>query len=66
MTKTVDNPTPNVGSNVDFTISLSDLGPGNATGVNVSDVLPAGLTYVSSTASQGTYNSSTGVWTVAT
>jgi uncharacterized repeat protein (TIGR01451 family) len=64
LTKTVDKPTPNVGQNVTFTIGLSDLGPGNATGVAVTDLLPAGLTFVSDTASQGSYNSTTGVWTV--
>ena len=64
VTKNVSNATPAVGSNVTFTITLADNGPGNATNVDVTDLLPAGLTYVSSTASQGTYNSSTGVWTV--
>jgi uncharacterized repeat protein (TIGR01451 family) len=66
ITKTVDNSTPSVGQNVTFTLSLSDLGPGNATGVQVTDVLPAGLTYVSSSPSEGSYNSSTGIWTVGT
>ncbi len=62
--KTVSNATPNVGSNVTFTITLTDLGPGGASGVTASDALPAGLTYVSSNATQGTYNAATGVWTV--
>jgi hypothetical protein len=36
-----------------------------AAGVSVSDVLPAGCTYVSNTApSVGTFNSSTGLWTI--
>jgi len=33
-------------------------------GVTVDDSLPSGLTYVGSDASQGSYNSSTGVWSV--
>jgi hypothetical protein len=32
--------------------------------VQVTDLLPAGLTFVSSTPSQGTYDSATGLWTV--
>ena len=34
--------------------------------MTVQDLLPAGLTFVSATATQGTYNSVTGVWTVGT
>ena len=64
LTKTVSNPTPNVGDTITFTVTLSDLGPDPATNVTVQDLLPAGLTFVSDTPSQGTYDSSTGVWTV--
>jgi uncharacterized repeat protein (TIGR01451 family) len=66
LSKTVSNPTPNVGDTVTFTIALSDRGPDAATGVTVSDLLPAGLTFVSATPTQGNYNSATGVWTVGT
>src|SRR5262249_5604702 len=66
ITKSVSNPTPNVGDVVTFTITLSDLGPDDATNVRVSDLLPAGLTFESATPSQGTYDSATGVWTVGT
>ena len=62
--KTVDNSTPNVGSNVTFTITVTNAGPDPATGVVVNDLLPSGYTFVSSTPSQGTYNSGTGVWNV--
>jgi uncharacterized repeat protein (TIGR01451 family) len=64
--KAVNNPTPNVGSNVTFTITLNNAaGFSPATGVTVSDLLPAGLTFVSATPAAGTtYNSGTGVWTV--
>ena len=41
-------------------------GPSTATDVQVTDLLPAGLTFVSATPSQGTYNSATGVWTAGT
>ena len=53
-----------VGSNVTFTITASNLGPSNATGVQVTDLLPAGLTFVSAVPSQGTYTSGTGVWNI--
>src|SRR6185436_12613353 len=66
ITKTVNNATPNVGQNVTFTVTLSNGGPDTATGVSVSDSLPAGLTFVSATPSQGTYTSGTGVWAVGT
>src|SRR5262249_57278998 len=60
------NATPNVGDTVTFTVALQDLGPDAATNVTVSDMLPAGLSLVSATPSQGTYKSATGVWTVGT
>ena len=65
MTKTVSNPTPNVGDQITFTVTLSNQGPDAATGVQVTDLLPAGLTFVSATPSQGTYNNVSGVWTSA-
>src|SRR5262249_52524113 len=67
LAKSVNNPTPAVGSNVTFTLTLvnNNAPPGvsTATGVAVQDVLPAGLTFVTSSASQGSYASGTGVWT---
>jgi uncharacterized repeat protein (TIGR01451 family) len=64
--KTVNNPTPNVGDTISFTLSVRDTGPNTATNVAVTDTLPAGLSFVSSVASQGSYSSGTGVWTVGT
>ena len=66
LTKTVSNPTPNVGDTVTFTVTARDAGPSTATGVTVQDLLPAGVTFVSATPSRGSYNSGTGTWTIGT
>ena len=65
LAKTVNNPNPIQGQNVTFTLTLTNAGPSNATNVAVTDLLPAGLSFVSATPSAGTYTSGTGVWTVA-
>src|SRR5262249_8243723 len=64
--KTVSNSNPNVGDTIAFTVTLNNLGPDIATNVQVADLLPAGLTFVSAIPSQGSYSSATGVWTVGT
>ncbi|MGK7900972.1 MAG: putative Ig domain-containing protein [Hormoscilla sp.] len=64
LTKTVNNPTPNIGDILTFTVNLSNNGPLDATNIQVTDVLPAGMANVMGAASIGTYNTDTGVWTV--
>ncbi len=66
LAKTVDNPTPNVGDTITYTVTLSDNGPNTATNAQVTDLLPSGLSFVSATPSQGAYNSTTGLWSVGT
>jgi uncharacterized repeat protein (TIGR01451 family) len=63
LTKTVDNPTPQVGEDVVFTVTVTNTGPSGATGVTVRDLLPNGLQYVGDD-SGGDYDSTTGIWTV--
>jgi uncharacterized repeat protein (TIGR01451 family) len=62
--KTVDNPTPNVGDSVTFTITLSNNGPDDSTGAEVTDLLPQGVTLQNAVASQGSYDAASGVWTL--
>src|SRR5262249_31832634 len=64
--KTVSNARPNVGDTITFTVTLSNTGPNSATNVTVQALLPAGLTFVSATPSQGNYSNTSGVWTVGT
>jgi uncharacterized repeat protein (TIGR01451 family) len=61
---TVNNSTPAVGANVTFAITTRNNGPANATGIQVSDLLPSGYAFVSATPSQGSYTSGTGSWSV--
>lgn len=55
-----DAPDPiTAGSNLMYTVTVSNAGPDTATGVTVSDTLPAGVTFVSSTPSQGSCTGTT-------
>jgi uncharacterized repeat protein (TIGR01451 family) len=63
LVKTADRPNPANGQDVTFTLTVSNAGPDATTGVTVSDVLPAGLTYVSDNGG-GAYDPGTGTWTV--
>lgn len=64
VTKTVNNPAPTSGTNVVFTILANNVGPNAASGVTVTDVLPAGYTFVSANATTGVYSSATGIWSI--
>ena len=59
--KTVDNGLPQEGDTIVYTLTLTNNGPKNANSIVVTDVLPAGLTYVSDD-SGGSYNPLTGQW----
>ncbi|MCX7789061.1 MAG: DUF11 domain-containing protein, partial [Chloroflexaceae bacterium] len=67
LTKTLASPPPlRANSVVTFTVALRNRGPGRATGVAVTDQLPAGLSFASAATTKGSYDSATGVWTVGT
>jgi uncharacterized repeat protein (TIGR01451 family) len=65
----VNNPAPNAGTNVVYTLTFTNTGSRPATAVTAQNVIPAGLTYISSTISQGTVNSSGApiiIWNIGT
>lgn len=64
VTKTVNNATPIIGHEIEFSITAGNNGPDNATNVVVTDVIESGYIYVSHIASKGDYNASTSIWTV--
>ena len=49
------------GAHVTYTLTLTNNGPGAATGVKAADKLPAGVAFVSAQG-DGSYDSATGVW----
>jgi uncharacterized repeat protein (TIGR01451 family) len=63
VSKTVNNPNPLLGAHLTFTITATNNGPDDATGIQVTDKLPAGLTYLSDD-SGGAYSSATGLWDI--
>ncbi|MGB5512457.1 MAG: OmpA family protein, partial [Woeseiaceae bacterium] len=62
-TKTVNNPTPLEGDTVVYTITVSNGASAPVTNVSLTDVLPAGVTYVGDD-SAGAYDNTTGVWNI--
>ena len=64
--KLANIPNPSVGSQITFTVTLTNAGPNPATNVAVFDQLPPGLPFVSGTPSQGTYSPASGAWNVGT
>ena len=59
--------TPDEGDTVSFQIVVTNNGSAQATGVSLTDTLPPGITFTSSSVSAGTsYNSSTGLFTIGT
>ena len=63
VTQTVSVAKPTVGSTLTYVLTVSDAGPNPATGIVLNDALPAGMTFVSAFASQGTVTQSGGTLT---
>ena len=62
------NSTPSEGDTVTFLIEVDNNGAALATNVSLTDLLPAGLTATANNgvASQGSYDTTTGIWTIGT
>lgn len=63
--KIVDNPNPVIGTNVTFLITASASIAQNDN-IIVFDLLPPGYTFVSANPSVGTYDDTTGIWSIGT
>lgn len=68
ISKTIDKTKAKRGESITYTIEVNNAGPSVATNVELTDQLPMGLIYSIPpyTASQGSFDSSTGKWTVGT
>ena len=62
LTKSVDNSTPNIGETVNYTITVSNVGSSDATGVAVEDIIPNGLTSISTINNGGNTNANSIQW----
>ncbi len=62
--KTVSKAVSVIGEEISFTTSVKNTGPQPATAVFVKDRLPGGFLLLSVSPSQGTYNSTTAIWSV--
>src|SRR5690554_4460156 len=62
--KIIDIMDPGYNDEVKFTLTASNLGPYDATGTLVNDLLLSGYNYVSHSASKGTYDQNSGVWNI--
>ncbi len=64
ITKIVDNSTPFIGEHVFFTVEVENNGPLTLSNIQVSEQILSGYTYVNHTASEGSYNETTGIWDI--
>ncbi len=61
-----DDTVPDEGQTVTYTVTLTNVDTRDATQIEVTSLVPTGLTYGSSVPSQGMYDDATGVWDVGT
>jgi len=64
LSKTARQNRANVGDEITYTITLTNNDTNDATDVAVTEPLPPEITFRSATPSQGSYNRSTGIWSV--
>jgi uncharacterized repeat protein (TIGR01451 family) len=61
---TLDNRTPTLGATINYTFQITNNGTGTPSNISNQIVLPAGFSITGVNASSGTYNQSTGIWTI--
>lgn len=66
LTKEANQAAAIFGTPVTYTLIVHNNGPDETTGAEATDVLPAGLTFVSATPSQGSFDAGSGRWTIGT
>ena len=64
LTKTASKTSLTVGETIVYTLTLINKGPDAASGIRVTDVAPAGISFGQETPSAGNYNNNTGTWSV--
>ncbi|MBN1268455.1 MAG: DUF11 domain-containing protein, partial [Kiritimatiellae bacterium] len=62
VTKTVSDPNPSETQSIEYQVIVTNNGPNDTTGVELTDVLPEGVQYHSH--SNGVYNEITGIWSI--
>ena len=66
MSISVSDNTPDEGQTIDYTVIVLNDGPSLATGIVIRDLLPATMEFVSANPDVGSYNATTGLWTLNT
>ncbi|MCC9166521.1 ice-binding family protein [Pontibacter harenae] len=64
ISKVADNKAPTIGTQIAYTITARNEGPGHAFGVTVKENVPNGLEYISATTGKGSFDPTTNIWTV--
>ena len=64
VSKTASSSTVNAGNSFSYSVTITNNGGSDATGVSLNDALPAGVTYISAATSNGSYNPANGLWAV--
>ncbi len=62
VTKTVNDNAPTEGDTVVYTIVIANAGPDPASGIEITDNLPPGITFISSSVTRGSFDAGTGIW----
>jgi uncharacterized repeat protein (TIGR01451 family) len=64
LTKTINQKKAAIGDVISYTITVKNEGQNPATGVSVKDLMPSGVLYQTYATAFGTYDNTTGIWTI--